>query len=267
MTGFVSQRPIIGLGLLVVFNLFLVSLQVRNPDGTLMIRSIGLAVYTPPAAFAHYVASSVSGAWRRLVELGVIAERNRLLEAENGRLKLEVRRLGAVDRMLRRTSGLIRVSETFGFDSAYGAVVWRNVPLFSDRMIINIGEREGVRQDAAVLTSDGVVGRVLTTTFTSSEVELLLDSRAAIGAVLETSRLPGVVQGDGSEMLALNFISSAEEVAVGEMVLTSGVDRIYPKGLPIGVVTNCEKAGTYQKISVRPSVDFRKLEEVAVVVN
>lgn len=267
MTGFVSQRPIIGLVLLVVFNLFLVSLQVRNPDGTLMIRSVGLAVYTPPAAFASYVASSVSGAWRRLVELGVIAERNRLLEAEVSRLKLEVRRLGAVDRMLQRTSGLRRVGESYGFNFAVGAVVWRNVPLFSDRMIINIGEREGVRKDAAVLTSDGVVGRVLTTTYTSAEVELLLDSRAALGAVLENSRLQGVVQGDGSGTLMLNFISSAEEVVVGEVVLSSGVDRIYPKGLPIGVVATCEKAGTYQKISVRPSVDFRKLEEVAVVVN
>ena len=80
------------------------------------------------------------------------------------------------------------------------------------------------------------------------------------------SRLHGIIQGTGSETLSLNFISSSETVPDGELVYTSGTDRIYPKGLPIGTVVETEREGVYQRIIVKPQVDLSRLEEVMVVV-
>ena len=89
--------------------------------------------------------------------------------------------------------------------------------------------------------------------------------KSAAGALLFHSRLQGVVQGTGTRQLVLNFIPSSEAVPDGELVYTSGTDRIYPKGLPIGTVVLTEKEGIYQRILVDPKVDFARLEEVMVV--
>jgi hypothetical protein len=110
-------------------------------------------------------------------------------------------------------------------------------------------------------------GRVFAATLYQSEVELLTDQNAAAGAVLFHTRLSGIVQGTGDENLSLNFISISEDVPDNELVFTSGTDRIYPKGLPIGTIISSEKEDVYQRIIVRPQVDLSRLEEVMVVLN
>jgi rod shape-determining protein MreC len=147
------------------------------------------------------------------------------------------------------------------------SVIWRNMPLYSRRIFINAGTAQGVTKDSAVLAAEGVVGRVFAATLYQSEVELLTDQNAAAGAVLFHTRLSGIVQGTGDENLSLNFISISEDVPDNELVFTSGTDRIYPKGLPIGTIISSEKEDVYQRIIVRPQVDLSRLEEVMVVLN
>jgi len=117
-----------------------------------------------------------------------------------------------------------------------------------------------------VITADGVVGRVTTTTLLSSEVQLLNDANAAAAVTLEDSRLQGITQGTGGSLLLLNFIPNTEVVPEGELLVTSGGDRIYPRGLPVGTVLSSQRGVIYQRISVKPAVDLNKIEEVAVVI-
>jgi rod shape-determining protein MreC len=145
------------------------------------------------------------------------------------------------------------------------SVIWRNAPLYSHHILINAGTNDGVSKDAAVIAPEGVVGRVVVVTPFDAEVELLTDQTAAAGAFLFHSRLQGIVQGTGTKQLRLNFIPSSEPVTDGELVYTSGTDRVYPKGLPIGTVVSTKTEGIYQQILLESEVDFQRLEEVMVV--
>jgi rod shape-determining protein MreC len=110
------------------------------------------------------------------------------------------------------------------------------------------------------------VGRVVMTSTRAAKVQLLIDRNAAAGALVERSRSQGVILGGGDERLRLDYVSEAADVIVGDLVVTSGIDGIYPKGYVIGQVESVEKSGrAYKTITVRPALDFTSLEEVLVV--
>jgi rod shape-determining protein MreC len=131
---------------------------------------------------------------------------------------------------------------------------------------IDKGSRDGLSPDMAVIAPAGIVGRVVVPSARNAKVQLLVDRNAAAGALIERSRAQGVVVGTGESWLHLEYVSEVAEVAVGDVVVTSGIDGIFPKGFVIGKVTAVEKSGSaYRLITVEPAVDFTSLEEVLVV--
>jgi rod shape-determining protein MreC len=117
-----------------------------------------------------------------------------------------------------------------------------------------------------VIAPAGVVGRVVVPSARSAKVQLLVDRNAAAGALIERSRAQGVVVGSGDDRLQMDYVSEVSDVITGDIVVTSGIDGIYPKGFVIGRVESVEKSGgAYRRITIKPSVDFRSLEEVLVV--
>ncbi len=118
----------------------------------------------------------------------------------------------------------------------------------------------------AVIAPAGVIGRVVAPTAGASKVQLLIDRNAAAGALVERSRAQGVVVGGGDNRLELQYVAESAERAVGDVVVTSGIDGIFPNGFVIGRIETVEKSGSsYKRIVVRPGVDFSSLEEVLVV--
>jgi len=118
----------------------------------------------------------------------------------------------------------------------------------------------------AVIAPAGVGGRLVVPSGRSSKVQLLIDRNAAAGAIIERTRAQGVVVGSGDDRLRLDYVSEVSDIVVGDVVVTSGIDGIYPKGFIIGRIEVVEKAGgSYKRIIVKPAVDFTSLEEVLVV--
>jgi rod shape-determining protein MreC len=118
----------------------------------------------------------------------------------------------------------------------------------------------------AVIAPSGVVGRVIVPSARAASVQLLIDRNAAAGAIIERSRAQGLVVGGGDERLRMENVSEVADIVVGDLVVTSGIERIYPKGFIIGRVETVEKNGpAYKRIIVRPAVDFTSLEDVLVV--
>jgi rod shape-determining protein MreC len=131
---------------------------------------------------------------------------------------------------------------------------------------IDRGTADGVRPDMAVMAPAGVVGRIVVPSARAAKVQLLVDRNAAAGVLIERSRSQGVAVGAGDELLRMEYVSEVADVVVGDMVVTSGIDGIYPKGYVIGRVEAVEKSGnSYKQILVRPAVDFSSVEEVLVV--
>jgi rod shape-determining protein MreC len=138
---------------------------------------------------------------------------------------------------------------------------------------IDKGTQEGLRADMAVMAPAGVVGRILMATGRAAKVQLIIDRDAAAGVMIERSRVSGVVTGVGSAeelgfragLIDLKYVPGSADVKKGDRVVTSGIDGIYPKGLPVGEIQSVEKVGGEWRIRVKPAVDFAALEAVLVV--
>ncbi len=167
-----------------------------------------------------------------------------------------------------RLKRLLGFQEKFKLKTIVAAVVARDVnPDF--RMIrISRGESSGVQKDMAVVSYDGVVGRVLRTTKDYADVVTLLDPLSAIDAINERTRAPGVISGKSEDALQLKYTLRTDDIQANDVLVSSGIVGVFPKGVPIGSVTRAEKKtyGITQDVEVAPAVQFKKLEEVLVVV-
>lgn len=266
MTEEGRKKPLLGVSLLILFNLLLISVQVRSEDGRTLLRSWGLMIFTPVSLATDFVVDGVRGTINYFGSLQTFHEENRRLSEENQLLKAELHRLRALDSVFDRDARFAFIRDLYAFDTVLAGVIWRSFPDYNQTIVVNVGERHGVKRDSAVITADGVVGRVTTTTLLSSEVQLLNDANAAAAVTLCESRLQGITQGTGSSLLVLNYIPNTEIVPAGELLVTSGGDRIYPRGLPVGTVLSSQRGAVYQRISVKPAVELNKVEEVAVVI-
>ncbi len=134
-------------------------------------------------------------------------------------------------------------------------------------LYVNRGSRDGIHRDMGVITPDGVVGKILAVYPDASQVLLLGDKESGVGALLADTRTQGPVRGTGEPQLSLDYISNDEKVSIGEAVLTSGQDRIFPKDLPVGTVVEAtpDHKSPFMNIRVKPAAHLDRLEEVMIL--
>jgi rod shape-determining protein MreC len=135
----------------------------------------------------------------------------------------------------------------------------------SHTFYINRGEKDGIRRNMPVITPDGVVGKIFEVFGGASEVLLITDKDSGLGALLAGTRIQGPVGGTGDPFVQMKYVSNDETVTVGQEVLTSGEDRIFPKDLPVGTVTEVKSGSPFKQIRVRPAAHLDRLEEVMVL--
>jgi len=148
------------------------------------------------------------------------------------------------------------------------SVVAEEVTPWFRTVVVNRGSQDGIREGLPVVALNGVVGRVIKIGATSAKVLLLTDHASAIAATIQRSRARGVVKGGGGNLCSLEFASRQDDIKLGDIVITSGIGGVYPKGIPIGEVTMVKKGeyGIFQTVTIRPSVNLSRLEELLVLV-
>ena len=163
-----------------------------------------------------------------------------------------------------RLQKLLGLTEAFQHRAVAARVIDRDRASLFKTLLINKGTADGLRVGLPVLSDQGVVGRIIETSWHASRVLLLIDENSNIDALIQRSRTQGILQGAGPAGCNLKYISRADEVQNGDVVVTSGLAGVFPKGLLLGVVTAASRrdGGFFQKIDLAPAVDFRKLEEV-----
>jgi rod shape-determining protein MreC len=133
-------------------------------------------------------------------------------------------------------------------------------------MTLDKGSSQGLSADMAVLAPAGVVGRVILPTPRAAKVQLIIDRNAAAAGLVERSRAQGVVVGTGSDRMRFEYVPGTADLKVGDRVVTSGMDGIYPKGFVLGQIESIERsAGEFSNVLIRPSVNLSALETVLVV--
>jgi rod shape-determining protein MreC len=262
------RRPRAGVLLLavVVGHIVLISTQVTVPGGASILESVVFGFVAEGQRAASGLAGALSRTWSGYADLRDVRSENERLRQELDKANIEIQQYRA---LLDRVPGLTRLEELRARSELHtvAAEVIGTSPSPDFRTLtIDRGAWEGIRPDQAVLAPNGIVGRVVTASFRAAKIQLLIDRNAAAGAIVERSRAQGVVMGQGDGRVHLEYVSEIADVAEGDLVMTSGIDGIYPKGFVIGRVVRVEKVGTaYRDIIVEPAVDFDRLEEVLVV--
>jgi rod shape-determining protein MreC len=247
-------------------HIVLISAQVNSRTGVPILETVTFGAFAEAQRGTSAVLNGVRGAWSGYVALRNVRAENEALRQELASAQIEIQRQRALADRSRSLESILRLGSSTELQTAAAQIIGAAASPDFRTVTIDKGTRLGLKADMAVLGPKGVVGRVVVAGPRASRVQLLVDRNAAAGALIERSRAQGVVVGAGDNRLRLEFVSGISDVAVGDLVVTSGIDGIYPKGFAIGQVDAVEKNGvTYRTIGVRPAVDFSSLEDVLVV--
>jgi rod shape-determining protein MreC len=203
---------------------------------------------------------------RNVVDLFRARQEVAALRARVQALERDTVRLGELAQENARLHALLDLRQTLHGDLVAAHVIGRDAGTLSRTLVIDRGERDGVAKGAAVLAPSGVVGHVFLAARDAARVLLITDHNSGVDAIVQRTRARGIVEGQIDGGCVLKFVKRTEDVQVGDLVVTSGVDGIFPKGLPIGRVTAVDKRGQglFQAVEVTPAVDPGALEEVLV---
>lgn len=265
-----STRQRVALAALLALTATIVTLDFRQNSGgpIARIQAIAISVVAPLQDGMSRVFRPVGDFLSGLGEIGGLRAENKRLQREVADLKKSQRRFPEVARQNELYQRLLEKHDwTTG--KTIGATVIGVGPSNQEwTAFIDKGEAEGLRKDMAVVSAEGLVGRVTFVAPHDSKILMVIDPQHSVGARLTNSGETGALSGRGDEDLKLDLIDPGTQIALGETVVTSGYDKgIYPPGIPIGRVTkvNKSKDGLTETALIRPFVDFTRLDTVLVL--
>jgi len=254
----------------VLVHVILISAQVNVDSGASVLETVTFGAFAEVQRLLTSGLDNVVGLWSGYVGLRDVREENVELNLEIADLRLEIQTQRALAQQTRNLERLLELRQTVALPTLSARVIAADSTPYFRTLTIDRGRRDGVRRDLAVIAPDGVVGRVVGSPGPrAAQVQLLVDRNAAAGALIERTRDSGVIVGtDDSTLLKLEYVSNLVDVRVGDEIVTSGIDGIYPKGFRIGVANQVTDGfGLYQQISVSPVVEFSQIEDVLVVLD
>ena len=256
---------------LVLLHLVVISHQVDGGSGASLLQRLVFAVLSP---FQEAVAAAVRGVartWTGYLDLRGVREKNQRLEERLSILETLLQEKQHKARESERLRELLQLREDLPHKTIVAEVIAREGMPWFRSITINKGRDAGVALEAPVISPTGVVGRVIAVGPRTARVQLLQDRDSGAGVLIERSRVKGVVSGQvgfaesNRGDLVMKYVPEMADVVVGDVVLTSGQDRIYPKGLVVGRVHFVSPGSLFKEVLVEPSARFDQLEEVLIV--
>lgn len=268
----IRQRAPIWLVTLLFVNLVVMAIDARDAESKQrVIRTWAQAVVAPIQNVSSRAGSATSGLVSQIVNFSSTAEENEQLRNRVATLEVELRTAREHSVENERLRGLLGLKEQTGFQSVPARVIARDASVWFNTVTISRGSSSGINLNMPVVTASGIVGRVIATSPWTAQVMLITDEKSAAGAIvgqLQDSGALGSVRGLGnSGLIEMRYVSGLHEVQVGDYVLTTGQDGIYPPGLSIGEVVEVTtgSATMPHEIKIKPTARLDQLEEVAVL--
>lgn len=263
------HRSLTLLACVLVAQILMLAVQIRrDPRQVRLIRVWAVGAVTPLERAGTWAISKVRGTWSGYIALVHTKRDDQELKTEMDRLKIRNAELEGQYAESQRLAALL------GFRDAHtdapmvpARVIASSADSASHSLYINRGEHDGIRRNMAVITPDGVVGKVFEVFGNISEILLITDRDSGVGALLAGSRIQGPVSGTGEPLLQMKYVSNDENIVVGQQVLTSGEDRIFPKDLPVGTVVEVKPGSPFKQIRLKPAAHLDRLEEVLVLLS
>ena len=261
------QRTAVLFIAVVLGHIILISAQVNSSAGVPLLEVVTFGAFAEVQRGAASITGSIRDAWSGYGNLRGVRAENDALKRQLGELQVQFQQERARAERARHLERLLGFQQELKVETVAAGVIGASASLDFRGITIDRGTNAGVKTNMAVIAPTGLVGRIVTPTAHASKVQLLSDRNAAAGALIERSRAQGIVVGPADNgLVQMNFVPATADAKVGDTVVTSGVDGIYPKGFVIGKIEDVSKGdGIYKAIRLRPSVDFTALEEVLVV--
>jgi rod shape-determining protein MreC len=267
MVGVPSRhKSLVLLAVTVLAQILLLAVQIRSDSQGRLIRVWTVGAISPFERAGSYGIGGVRGTWGHYFALQNTSRENEQLRHENDRLKLENIQLQSRVAEAARLEALLNFRQSHQQVPMLGArVIGSSADSASRTIYIDRGERDGVQKNMGVITPDGIVGKVIETFASTSQVLLLTDKDSGVGAMITESRIQSPVGGTGEPRLDMKYVANDDKVDLGQLVVTSGMDRIFPRDLPVGTIADVRSGSPFKIIRVQPAANLERLEEVIVL--
>ncbi len=231
------------------------------------IEQIIIEVTAPAQKFIKKTISFTENIWLKYFGLINVQVENTRLKREIDALRMESYRYRELLDTNRRLQELLNFKETINYPVLAAQVIGRDPTGWFKSVIIDKGKKSGLKTNMPVVNAIGVVGRLVSVSLNYAKVLLIIDQNSAVDCIVQRSRDKGIVKGISSKICKLDYVLKTGDVVIGDMVITSGLGRVFPKRLPVGEVreVNSMPGELFKRIEVRPVVDFSKLEELLVI--
>lgn len=260
------HKSLVLLAGVILLQVLLLAVQIKRDSQGRLIRTWTVGAVSPFERAGSYGFGWFRDVWRNYFALRSAKKDREDLRRENDALKLRIAQLEGKAAETDRLAALLHFRQ-----------LQSDVPMVAARVIggsagtasltveIDRGEKDGIRKDMGVITPDGVVGKVSEAYGNTSTVLLLTDTKSGVGAMLADTRIQSPVGGLGEPLITMKYVPNDDDVSVGERVITSGMDRIFPRDLPVGTITEVKAGVDFKKIRIKPAANLEKLEEVLVL--
>jgi rod shape-determining protein MreC len=244
------------------------TLDPSDPRGVRLIRLWGNAIVSPPERLIHGTKIGLGSLWTNYIDLRHVREENEDLQKTVDRLRLEQAALLEDARQGQRLQALLGFQEKYIYTTVAAQAYGSSGSDRSHVFYIDKGAHDGLKPDMAVITADGIVGKVRDVFPHTAQVLAVNDASSGAGVILETTRIRGILRGDAVGRLEVVGVTADQRIQPGEKILTAGGDLIFPRGLPVGVVEKVvndpERDGMID-IIVKPAAHLERLDEVLVI--
>ena len=264
-THFVARHgPLFVLVAVMVAQFLLLSYQITRSHNMRLIKVWTVAILQPFQSSVGDVVDSATRAWTDVRNLRSAEQENQQMRAELMTARYQIQQLSEQAAETRRLRGLLDFKSRLPFPTVAAEVIASSPGEGSNAVFIDKGSNSGLTADLAVIAPTGIAGKIIAVFPNTAQVLLITDASSGVGCILAKSRVQGVLQGGARNLCQLHYVMNGEAVAPGDVILTSGLDQIYPKDLPVGTVLEATEGNIYKTIIVKPTAALDRLETVLV---
>jgi rod shape-determining protein MreC len=248
-------------------SLFLLTVQTRGGGQTRAGDLLAFALNPLQSALAK-IHRGALGTWHVFTDWRAVRAENSALRADNERMRVQSLQAREIDEENRRLRRLLSLRDRLPLTTLTGEIIGREGGGWARSLTVNRGRTDGIAQQMPAIVPEGLVGRVAQVRMGASIVQLLNDPTSTVGAVVQRTRTAGLIEGEPSGGLRFKFMArDGADVTPGDLIVTSGVGTLFPKGIPVGRVTAIEDKGSalFHFAVVAPAVDFARVEEVLLL--
>jgi len=257
------------LGVLLLAQLFLLGFQVRRPNagGVRLVREWSAEAILPVERASQGVVESSRNFYQDYIALRQVRQQNQALAAQVTALELQNQQLREAARELPQLDALLGFQHSYSLKTQAAEVISGGASADAQAVYLDRGANAGLARNMAVITPAGVVGKLSQVLASSAQVLLVTDPESGVGALVGKSGVQGLLRGLGAGRVELRNVLKDEPLAVGDAIITSGEDQVYPKGLPIGTVAAIQAStdGVFKTAQVNLAANLGELEQVLVV--